>query len=127
MQINGSELNGSISDGPTVCQQDSTNQCYRPAAADILHITQIQPTDAAITVSDSPLSLVANGSASSLTINNTSSNVTATNIRSDFTGTALEGHVIETGNTCASVTPGSTCTLTYTPGGTDCTANKLYD
>jgi hypothetical protein len=118
LQLNGSELNGPISDGPIVCQQDSTNQCYRPAAADILHITPTQSTDAAITVSGSPLSLAINGSTGSLTINNTSSNVTATNIKSDFTGTALEGYVTETGNTCTSVTPGSSCTLTYTPGGT---------
>jgi hypothetical protein len=43
--------------------------------------------------------------------------VTAKNITSDFTGTALDGKITETGNTCASVAPQSSCTLTYTQGG----------
>lgn len=42
----------------------------------------------------------------------------ATNITSNFTGTALDGNVTETDNTCASVAPQASCTLTYTPGST---------
>ena len=62
LQIIGSELNGSISEGPIVCQQGgSMNQCYHPAAADILHITHIPFTDANISVSDSPLILINGG------------------------------------------------------------------
>lgn len=119
LQINGSQLNAPIVDGPVVCQQGSTNQCYRPSSANILRITQASPiTDAVITVTGSPLTLTVNGATGQLTINNTSTEVAATNISSDFTGTALEGNVTETGNACANVPPGGSCILTYTPGNT---------
>lgn len=119
LQINGSQLNGSITDGPVVCQQGNLNQCYRPSSVNILRITQAPPiTDAVITVTGSPLTLSVNGSAGQLTINNTSMQVAATNITSNFTGTALDGNVTETGNTCANVAPGGSCALTYTPGNT---------
>lgn len=117
LQVNGSQLNTPINDGPIVCEQGSSLQCYRPASGDILHITQASAiTDATITVTGSPLTLTTNGPTGTLTINNTSLIVAATNITSDFTGTALDGNVTETGNTCASVAPQSSCTLTYTPG-----------
>jgi len=119
LQINGSQLNGPVTGGPVVCQQGSTNQCYRPSATNILRITQAPPiTDAMITVTGSPLTLTVNGPTGQLTINNTSTQVAATNITSNFTGTALDGNVTETGNTCANVAPGGSCTLTYTPGNT---------
>ena len=119
LQVNGSELIESINDGPVVAEQGSSLQPYRPAASDILHITQAAPiTDATITVTGSPLTLTINGPVGTLTINNTSLLVTATNITSNFTGTALDGNVTETGNTCASVAPLTSCTLTYTPGST---------
>ncbi|MFO9238211.1 IPT/TIG domain-containing protein [Legionella pneumophila serogroup 1] len=119
LQINGSQLNGPVTDGPVVCQQGSTNQCYRPSSANILRITQAPPiTDAVISVTGSPLTLTVNGPTGQLTVNNTSTQVAATNITSNFTGTALDGNVTETGNTCANVPPGGSCTLTYTPGNT---------
>lgn len=119
LQVNGSQLNPPILDGPVVCQQGFTNQCYRPSSTNILRLTQAPPiTDAVITVTDSPLTLTLNGPTGQLTINNTSTEVAATNIASDFTGTALDGNVTETGNTCANVPPGGSCTLTYTPGDT---------
>ncbi|MCC5792641.1 MAG: IPT/TIG domain-containing protein [Legionellaceae bacterium] len=119
LQINGSQLNGPVTDGPVVCQQGSLNQCYRPGSANILRITQAPPiTDAVITVTGSPLTLTVNGQTGQLTINNTSTQLAATNIISNFTGTALDGNVTETGNTCANVPPGGSCTLTYTPGDT---------
>lgn len=40
LQIDGSQLTSPIEDGPIVCQQGSTLQCYRPSAANILRITQ---------------------------------------------------------------------------------------
>ena len=119
LQINGSQLNAPITGGPVVCQQGNPNQCYRPGSDNILRITQAPPiTDAVITVTGSRLTLTANGPTGQLTINNTSTQVAATNITSDFTGTALDGNVSETGNTCANVPPGGSCTLTYTPGNT---------
>lgn len=119
LQVDSSQLTTPINDGPIVCEQGSTLQCYRPASNDILHITQASAiTDATITVTGSPLTLTTNGPTGTLTINNTSLTVVATNITSNFTGTALDGNVTETGNTCANVAPQSSCTLTYTPGST---------
>lgn len=119
LQVNGSQLITPINDGPVVCEHNSTLQCYRPAAANILHITQTAPTsDAIISVTGSPLTLTTNGPTGSLTINNNSLLVAATNITSNVTGTALDGNVTETGNTCANVPPQGSCTLTYTPGNT---------
>jgi len=40
LQINGSQLNSPIVDGPVVCQQGSTNQCYRPSSANNLKISR---------------------------------------------------------------------------------------
>lgn len=40
MQANGYQLNASVNNGPIVCEQGSSSQCYRPDAADILHVTQ---------------------------------------------------------------------------------------
>lgn len=117
LQINGSQLDRPVTDGPVVCQQGNLNQCYRPSAINILRITQAPPiTDAVIAVTGSPLALTVNGPTGQLTINNTSMQVAATNISSNFTGTALDGNVTETGNTCANVPPGGSCILTYTPG-----------
>lgn len=119
LQINGSQLSTPIIDGPVVCQQNSTFQCYRPSITNILHITQASPiVSAVIAVTGSPLTLTVNGSTGQLTITNTSLELAATNIASNFTATALNGKVTETGNTCASVPPGGSCTLTYTPGNT---------
>lgn len=120
LQVNGNQLTSPINDGPIVCEQGSVLQCYRPATGDILHITQASPImTATITVTNSPLTLTTSGPTGTLTITNTSLTVTATNITSDFTGTALDGNVTETGNTCSSVLPLGSCTLTYTPGSTD--------
>ena len=119
LQVNGSQLTQPISDGPIVCEQGSTLQCYSPASANILHITPAEAiTDATITVTGSPLTLTTDGPTGTLTINNTSLIVAATNVASSFTGTALDGRVTETGNTCASVAPQASCTLTYSPGNT---------
>jgi hypothetical protein len=119
LQIQGSAIPQSISDGPIVCEQGSVLQCYRPSAGDVLKITQTAPiTTATITVLSSPLTLTTNGPTSTLTITNISSLVAATNIASNFTGTALDGNVTETGNTCANLAPFASCTLTFTPGGT---------
>ena len=119
LQINGSELNKPITDGPIVCQQGSSIQCYRPSQANILRLTQTSADSTAnIAVSGSPLTLLANGSSGNLSIINNSSTVTASNITSNFTGTALDGNVNESGNTCASVSPGATCVITYIPGST---------
>lgn len=72
--------------------------------------------DAVISVTGSPLTVLTNSSSGSLTIHNLSSVVTATSITSNFVGTALDGNITESGNTCGTVAPGATCTLTYSTG-----------
>lgn len=117
LMVNGSQLAGTISDGPIVCQQGSSNLCYRPSEKYVLHINQGPPlVDATIAITGSPLILTASGTTGTLTIRNTSLQVIATNITSDFTGTALQGNVTEIDNTCDTVAPGGSCTLTYMPG-----------
>lgn len=39
LQANGFQLTTPITDGPVVCQQGSSNQCYRPSQANILNLT----------------------------------------------------------------------------------------
>ncbi|MCC5791803.1 MAG: DUF1566 domain-containing protein [Legionellaceae bacterium] len=117
LQINGAQLSHPIVDGPVLCQQGSTNQCYRPSSPNILRVTQVPPTTSAvISVTGSPLTLTVNGPTGQLTIHNTSTEVAATNVTSDFAGTALDGNVSETDNTCANVPPGDNCVITYMPG-----------
>ncbi len=117
LQVNGSQLAQSISDGPILCEQGSALPCYRPTLENTLHITQADAiTDAAITVTGSPATLTTNGPTGTLIIHNTSLIVAATNITSNFIETTLDGNVTETGNTCVNVAPLGSCTLTYTPG-----------
>lgn len=73
----------------------------------------------------SPMELLVNGTAKSMTITNNSGTQTATGITSNFTSTALNGKVTQTGNTCASVNPLSSCTLTYTPGSSAVAATNF--
>ncbi|STX88261.1 IPT/TIG domain-containing protein [Legionella feeleii] len=119
LQINGSQISNTLSGGPVVCQQPGGTQCYQPKPRNSLNVRVNSALDiAAITVTGSPLVLVAGGPSGNLTIQNTSLEVTATNVNSNFTGTALAGNVTQTGSTCASLPPGGSCTLTFTPGNT---------
>ncbi|WP_454785956.1 InlB B-repeat-containing protein [Legionella sp. WA2024007413] len=47
--VNGSKLSGNIKGGPIVCEQGNGLECYRPASANILNITQIPVTKYVIT------------------------------------------------------------------------------
>lgn len=77
----------------------------------------IDAPQATLAVAGSPLELIVSGTTGVLTITNTSLD-TATDIASNFTGTTLDGNVTETANTCATLAPGASCTLTFTPGST---------
>jgi len=76
----------------------------------------VAPATATLSVDGSPLSLTVDGPTGDLTVTNTSA-TTALDVASDLTGTALDGNIVESANTCSSVAPGASCTLTFTPGG----------
>lgn len=105
---------GVLADGAS-CRVDVDSICRAAAEAGL----------AMLELSGSPLTLTFNGSAAAMTITNTSSQVTASNIAANLTGSALDGTVTETGNTCATVAPGSSCTLTFTPGNAVVPATDL--
>lgn len=120
-------FNTSIVDGDdydvTVLTQPTGQTCVVTHGSGTLHGDNIETVvvtctndSATITVTGSPLGLIANGPTGYLTINNTSLALTATDIVSNFTGTALDGNITETDNTCYALPPGNSCTLTYTPG-----------
>ncbi len=116
LSIDSELLTQSVVDGPVVCAQNSLMQCYRPSYSNVIRVTRVTSPSATISLSGSPLSLSTNGSPGSITVTNTSSSITALNIMSEFTGTGLDGNVTESGNTCATLAPLASCTLTYVPG-----------
>lgn len=69
-----------------------------------------------LTITGSPATLIIDGASQSITVTNESTRATAYNIKASFTDTALAGNLSGTGNTCTSVAPGASCTLTLTPG-----------
>ncbi len=86
-------------------------------ASELLPVVSVAASSTGvISITNSPLTLIASGGTGILTITNTSATATVLNVASDFTGTALEGNVAETGNTCATIAPSASCTLTFTPG-----------
>jgi len=117
LQIKGSELSAAIKSGPEICDQQDPQTCFRPASGDTLKISPTKDTtDAVISVTASPLTLTLLDPVGTLTINNNSTSVTANDVMSSFNNTSLNGKITETGNTCASIAPGGTCTLSFTPG-----------
>lgn len=115
--VDGQQLQDNLVGGPIVCQQGSTLQCYQPSVADRLDITLTSEV-ALLTVSGSPLGLIADDSTGTMTITNTSSTLTATNIQADFTGTALDGTVVQDASDCLSVAHGESCVLFFTSSTT---------
>jgi hypothetical protein len=118
--INGAQFTElPVSTLPIFCQNGSPFACFRPARKDTLQITQAPATtNATLVVTDSPLTLITNGDSGKLTVTNTSLDIAATSITANLAGTALDGHVTEIGNTCSSLSPQASCTLTYLPGNT---------
>jgi|GEM_PF-872916 len=132
--ITGSQLPVYVNRGPVICKTQGKNNdsadlflCSQPDIQDSLLMTVTPAEQVLLTITGSPLVLMANGSGN-LTIINSSSWVTALNIHSDFSGTALEGNVIESGNNCSQVLPNHSCMLTYTAGsnGVALTSFPIY-
>jgi hypothetical protein len=113
LQIQGSALQGNVSDAPIICESGGTLLCYQPSGPNRLSITLVKKIN--LTIANSPLSLTVGSGSGNVTITNPSSTLTVTNLQADFTGTALAGNVIQNASNCLSLAPGQTCTLTFTP------------
>jgi hypothetical protein len=113
LQIQGSALQGNVSDAPIICEAGSTLLCYQPSGPNRLSITLLKKIN--LTIANSPLSLTVGSGSGNVTITYPSSTLTVTNLQADFTGTALAGNVIQNASNCLSLAPGQTCTLTFTP------------
>ncbi|MDI9819724.1 MULTISPECIES: DUF1566 domain-containing protein [unclassified Legionella] len=119
--IIGSEIpqNG-IHGGPSLCQTDSEgranpNQCYRPSAGNILHITKGDPGLASISVYPQVLDLEAgSGTPGFLTITNNSSSISALNSKATLPSGWTD--VNQDASNCLIIAPGGNCQLQLTPG-----------
>ena len=117
LQINGSQLNGPVTDGPVVCQQGNLNQCYRPSSTNILRITRGPATPVPMaTISVNPTTLLfAENSTGDVTVtNNAGSPVAAENVVATIQGGSS---ISLQSTTCgASLAIGASCTITFASG-----------
>ena len=131
LQITGNQLKLPIMQGPVVCDTipDTANpspfSCSRPSKNESLHVTVGPEENPTISVTNTPLTLIPNGSAGNLTVTNNSMSVTARNITSSFENTGLQGKVQLTNNTCETLAPQSSCNLTYTPSSNQVTLTSF--
>ncbi len=84
------------------------------------------PYTANITVTGSPLTLIAgSATAGTITVTNNSTLLPATNIVADLSGTPLHSTVTQDASACVVVQPGASCTLRFTPMNTTVTASNF--
>jgi hypothetical protein len=108
LQINGSQLNSPVTDGPVVCQQGNPNQCYRPSSTNILRITRGPAT---ITVNPSALNFVAGNNGLVTVTNSMGSPEPANNVVATIPGGSS---ISVQSTTCGAVLAiGASCTITF--------------
>lgn len=114
LQINGSQLNGPVTDGPVVCQQGNLNQCYRPSSTNILRITRGPVPMATISVNPTTLLFAENSTGDVTVTNNAGSPVAAENVVATIPGGS---NISVQSTTCgASLAVGTSCTITFASG-----------
>lgn len=122
--VQGSQLTQSISDGPIVCQQGSTLQCYKPSPSDVLKIN-VGANDTTLSASISTLGLSVNdtglnaaltGTPRQITITNSGTG-SATNVTYSLSPALPSGTMISPGS-CGTIAVSGSCILTITPGNT---------
>lgn len=96
--------------GPVVCQQGSTSQCYRPSSANILRITRSPATGATITMHPSALDFVVGNNGLVTVTNSMGSPEPAENVAATIPGGS---NISVQSTTCgASLGIGQNCTIT---------------
>jgi hypothetical protein len=105
-------MDGSVAGDEGTVRITVAPQADAPPPSDSTPAPGPGPT-ATLSVAGSPLLLARGGGARPLMVTNTSA-LTATAVAANLAATALAGHAIETGNTCALLAPGASCTLTFT-------------
>ncbi|CAM2784462.1 DUF1566 domain-containing protein [Legionella worsleiensis] len=111
LQINGSQLNSPVTDGPVVCQQGNQNRCYRPGSTNILHITRSLATGATITVNPSALNFIAGNNGLVTVTNSMGSPEPANNVVASIPGGS---NISVQSTTCGAVLAiGASCTITF--------------
>lgn len=124
LQINGSELTHPITEGPIVCEQNSTLQCYQPSAANRLNI-DVGANATTLSASVLTLGLSVNNTGLNTALIGTPRNITITNTGSvaATTVTYSPSPALPTGTTispasCGTIAAADTCVLRITPGST---------
>ncbi len=125
LQIQGSQLTHSITDGPIVCEQGSTLQCYRPSPSNRLNINvgalSVSVSTLGLSVNDLALNTALTGTPRLITITNTEANP-ATNVTYSPSPALPSGTTISPEN-CGTIPAFGTCVLTITPGNTPSAAS----
>lgn len=122
LQIDANKVESGAKNGPTVCSQGSTLQCYQPEANDILNITVTSASQSflvasvqtlTLSVADTNLNAALTGTPRVITITNTG-NSAALNVSYSPSPALPAGTTISPA--CGTIAPSASCTLTITPG-----------
>lgn len=114
LEINGSQINSVITEGPAVCTQGNPNQCYQPGINNRLHITRSQVPPATLKLSPTTLRFTQNSTGNVIVTNDASSLSPAINIAATIpNGSAIS---IQSTTCGSSLAVGASCTITFASG-----------
>ena len=119
--VKGSQLTHPITEGPIVCEQGSSFECYQPSPSNSLKINIDQPLSAsvstlALSVNNPGLNPALTGTPRLITITNTGTSYAA-NVTYTVSPALPSGTTISPSR-CGKIAPSGSCVLTVTPGST---------